>query len=118
MHLIKFTKTNMSNRIAIILKIQILASSYTCNSIFLSLYLYIYFFGRPSDVVVRRAGCYTKGPGFESRVRHGCQTVRPRSYQWLSGSAPNTGRREGPGSNLALVDLAVRSFPWFSPKLA
>ena len=29
-----------------------------------------------------------------------------------------TGRREVPGSNLvALVDLAVRSFPWFSPKL-
>ena len=29
-----------------------------------------------------------------------------------------TGRWEMPGSNpLALVDLAVRSFPWFSPKL-
>ena len=28
--------------------------------------------GRPNDAVVRAAGCCTKGPQFESRVRHGC----------------------------------------------
>ena len=42
---------------------------------------------RLSSVVVREAGCYIKGPGFEPRVRHGCQSVRPWSHQWLSSSA-------------------------------
>ena len=33
----------------------------------------IIFLSRPTGgEVVRDAGCYTKGPGFESRVRHGC----------------------------------------------
>ena len=32
-----------------------------------------------------------------SRVRHGCQTVRPRSHQWLSSK---TDRRKVPGSFL------------------
>ena len=33
-------------------------------------------------------------------------------------SALKTGRREVPGSiSVALVDLAVRSYSWFSPKL-
>ena len=32
---------------------------------------------RPSGVVVREAGSNTKGLGFDSRVRHGCQTVCP-----------------------------------------
>ena len=32
---------------------------------------------RPVDVVNREADCYTKGTGFESRVRHGCKTVSP-----------------------------------------
>ena len=55
---------------------------------------------RPSCVVVRGAGCYTKSPRFESRVRHGCQTVRPRPHQWLRR---NTSRREVPGSFLSRV---------------
>ena len=32
---------------------------------------------RPTGVVDKGADGYTKGPGFESRVRHGCETVRP-----------------------------------------
>ena len=32
---------------------------------------------RPTGVMDRGADCYTKGTGFESRVRHGCKTVRP-----------------------------------------
>ena len=53
---------------------------------------------RPSGVVVRGDGCYTKGPGFESRVQHGCQTVHPRHDQWLNRSPLNIGRRQVPGS--------------------
>ena len=34
-------------------------------------------FCRPTGVVDRGAACYTKGTGFESRVRHGCKIVRP-----------------------------------------
>ena len=41
--------------------------------------------------VIREAGCWTKGPGFESRVRHGCHTVRPWPHQWLCSK---TVRRE------------------------
>ena len=48
---------------------------------------------RPIGVVVRGAGWNTKGPGFESRVRHGCQTVRPRPHQWLRSK---TGKWEKP----------------------
>ena len=33
--------------------------------------------------VVTEAGCYTKGPGFEFRVRHGCRAVHPWPHQWL-----------------------------------
>ena len=32
---------------------------------------------RPTGVVDRGADCYTKGTGFESRVRHGYKTVCP-----------------------------------------
>ena len=40
--------------------------------------IFIYMsLGRPNDVVATEAGCCTKGPGFESRVGHECQTVRP-----------------------------------------
>ena len=52
----------------------------------------------PSGVVARDAGCCTEGPGFESRVKNGCKTVRPWTQQWLCGSALKTGRREVPGS--------------------
>ena len=49
--------------------------------------------------MVRGRGCYTKGPGLGSQVRHGCQTVRPRPHhQRLSGFALETGTREVPGS--------------------
>ena len=54
--------------------------------------------GRPSGVVARRAGCYTKGPGFEYRIRHGYKNVLPWPHQWLRGSALKTGRREVPDS--------------------
>ena len=37
--------------------------------------------GRPNGSVVREAGCYTRGFGFESRVRHGCRAVRPWLHQ-------------------------------------
>ena len=56
--------------------------------------------GRSSGIVARRVGCCIKGPGFESRIRHGCHTVRSWTHQWLRGSAPKTGRREVPGSFL------------------
>ena len=61
---------------------------------------------QPSGVVVRGAGCYTKGPGFESRVRHGCQTVRPRSHQWLRSK---TDRRDLPGLFLGRASRPSRS---------
>ena len=64
---------------------------------------------RPTGVVVRDAGCCTKGPGFEFQVRHGCQTVRPRPHQWLSGSAQKTGRREVPSSNPGRACRPTRS---------
>ena len=32
---------------------------------------------RPTGVVGKRADCYTKGTGYETRVRHGCKIVRP-----------------------------------------
>ena len=44
-------------------------------------------YSRPSGVVAWEAGYCTKGSGFESRVRHGCQTVRSWPHQRLSGSA-------------------------------
>ena len=45
---------------------------------FLKHYVYsIIITGRSAGVVDRGADCYTKGTGFESRVRHGCKTVRP-----------------------------------------
>ena len=47
--------------------------------------------------MVREAGCYNKGPGLESRVRHGCRAVRPWLNQWLRSK---TGRGEVPGSFL------------------
>ena len=45
----------------------------------------------PSGVVVRGADSYTKDPGFESRVKHGCQIVRIRHHQRLR---LKPGRRE------------------------
>ena len=63
--------------------------------------------GRPCDVVAREAVCYAKNPGFESWVRHGYQTVRPWSHQWLRSK---TGRREVVYSSVSLVDLVVRNF--------
>ena len=50
---------------------------------------------RPSVAMVKEVGCCTKGPGFESRVRHGYQTVRPWPHQWLRSK---TVRLEVPGS--------------------
>ena len=44
-------------------------------------------FCRPSGAVARKPGCCTIGPGFESRVRHGCETVRPLVYECLNSSA-------------------------------
>ena len=60
-------------------------------------------FSRPSGAVVREAGCCTKDPGFESWVRHGCQTVRPRRHQWLRSKLVD-GRFQV-HSSVALVDL-------------
>ena len=48
----------------------------------------------------------TKGTGFESRVRHGCQTVRSRPHQWLRSI---TGRREVPDSVLGRTCRPSRS---------
>ena len=42
---------------------------------------------RQSGAMIREAGCYTKGPGFESRIKHGCHIARPWPHQWLRGSA-------------------------------
>ena len=53
-----------------------------------------------------KAGCYTKGPGFESRVKHGCRAVRPWSHQWLRSKI---GRREVPGSFLGRACRPSRS---------
>ena len=65
--------------------------------------------GQPSGIVFRGAGCYTKGPEFESRVRHGCQTIRPRHPQKLSISALKVGRREVPGSIFGRACRPIRS---------
>ena len=57
----------------------------------------IFFFYNLSPTgceVVKEAGCWTKGPGFESRARHGCWTVHPWLHQWLHSK---TGWRELPG---------------------
>ena len=56
-----------------------------------------FFNAPPNGAVVREAGCYTRGSGFESRVRHGCRAVRPWPHQWLRSK---TGRREVTGSFL------------------
>ena len=48
---------------------------------------YFFFINRQSGAVVREAGGYTKGPGYESWVRHGYQIVRPWPRQWLHDSA-------------------------------
>ena len=53
--------------------------------------------GRQSGAVAWEAGCCTKGPGFEFRVRHGYQTVCPLPRQRLRSK---TGRREVPSSFL------------------
>ena len=50
--------------------------------------------------MVRGAGCCTKGPEFESRVRHGCQTVCLQPHG-QSGSALNNWQTEVPGSFLS-----------------
>ena len=46
--------------------------------------------------------------------------IRKKWYPTSGGVVElKTGRREVPGLNpVALFDLTVRSFPWFSPKLA
>ena len=56
--------------------------------------------GRANGVVLKGADWYTKGPGLEYHVIHGCQTVRPCPHQQLSGSALKIGRREVPSSIL------------------
>ena len=48
--------------------------------------------------VVREAGCWTNGPGFEYRIRHGCRADRPWLHQRLRSK---TGRREVSGSFLS-----------------
>ena len=68
---------------------------------------------RLNGVMARWAGCYTKGPEFESWIRHGCQTLRPKPHQWLNSKLVD-GRCQV-HSSVALVDVAIRSFPWFSP---
>ena len=60
----------------------------------------------PNSVVTREAGCCTKGSGFKSQVRHGCQTVRPWLHQWLRSK---TGRQEVPGSFLGRACRRSRS---------
>ena len=47
---------------------------------------------RPRGIVVKGVSCNIKGPGLESPVRHGCQTVCSKLHQWLSGSALKIGR--------------------------
>ena len=72
--------------------------------------------GRPNGEVGREAGCCTRGSGFESRVRHGSRAVCLDS---TSSCAQNlVDERCQVQSPVALVDLAVRSFPWFFPKIA
>ena len=72
-----------------------------------------HYFGRLSGVVVRGVGYYTKGPEYEFRdVDLSFLGPTSRCTQKLVA-----GRRQV-HSSVALVDLAVRSFPWFSPKLA
>ena len=64
------------------------------------------------SVEVKGAGCYTKGSGFEFRVRYGFQTVRPWPHQWLTDSALKIGRREVPDSILGRACRPTRSeFP-------
>ena len=58
--------------------------------------------GRPSYAVIREASCCTKGLGFESRVRHGCQTVHFRPHQWLRSKLVN--RKYQVHSLVMLVD--------------
>ena len=53
--------------------------------------------------VVREAGCLIKGPGFESRVKHGCRAVRPWPHKWLRSK---TGRRKVTGSFLGRAYIA------------
>ena len=74
--------------------------------------------GRPSGAVVREAGCCIKDSVFESRVRHGNspsldQPVAARfcALKLVDGKCQIQ-------SPVVLVDLAARSFQWFSPKLA
>ena len=69
---------------------------------------------QPSSAVVREAGCYTKG----SNPRKGMDIN-------LSIPGPTSGcaqklvdGRCQVHSSVKFADLAVRSFPWFSPKLA
>ena len=45
---------------------------------------------RPIGVADRDADCYTEGTEFESRVRHGCKTVRPfigDNGEYLAGAS-------------------------------
>ena len=65
-----------------------------------------YTAANPSNVEVRGADCYTKGPGLESRVSHTCQIVRTWPHQWLRSII---GRREVPGSFLGPACRPSRS---------
>ena len=65
----------------------------------------------------RGAGCHTEDSRFESWVRHGCQNCPSQAP--TSGCAQKlVGGKRQVHSSVTLVDLAVRSFLWFSPKLA
>ena len=66
--------------------------------------------GVPSGVVARGAGCCSKGSRLESRIRHACQIVRSRPHQWLRSKLVD--ERCQVHSSIALVNQAVRSFPW------
>ena len=73
---------------------------------------------RPSSAVVKEAGCYAKGPGFKYQVRHEYQIVRPCLTSSCAVLRSKTGQRKVTSSTpVALVNLAIRNFPWFSPKL-
>ena len=63
-------------------------NSFPTHKMCLFFFNYVSHLGQPNGVVVREAGCCTKGPGFKSR--DGCQTIRPGpppKKKWLSGSA-------------------------------
>ena len=59
---------------------------YATNALCYSYSMALIFEYRPSGVVTREASSCTKSPGFESRVRHGCQnypSLVPPMAEWF-----------------------------------